>query len=103
VQFERRTEASAHARVLRPDYPDGVRGDLNASAALDDSKAWRVDDEGEFNGKYIVPMFALADSNGRIEFAIDWLGAEGDDLTLYRTSAPGRLEKVVEGYRYQSH
>jgi hypothetical protein len=100
VEYQRREKNLLAALVLLT--PSGVFTET-LPATLGGNSAWRVDDEGEFNGKYILPMFALADSNGRIEFAIDWLGAEGDDLTLYRTSAPGRLEKVVEGYRYQSH
>jgi hypothetical protein len=100
VEYQRREKNLLAALVLLT--PSGVFTET-LPATLNDNSAWRVDDEGEFDGKYIVPIFALADSNGRIEFAIDWLGAEGDALTLYRTSAPGRLEAVLEGYRYQTH
>jgi hypothetical protein len=61
---------------------------------------WRVDDEGDLHPEGIGPIFALATADGAIEIALDWPGAEGDDLSLYRTSPQGVLEEVLGGYLY---
>jgi hypothetical protein len=61
---------------------------------------WRVDDEGDLHPEAIIPIFALATADGAIEIALDWEGAEGHDLTLYKTSPPGALAEVLTGYLY---
>jgi hypothetical protein len=61
---------------------------------------WRVDDEGDLHPEGIGPIFALATADGSIEISLDWPGAEGDDLSLYKTSPHGVLEEVLGGYLY---
>jgi hypothetical protein len=61
---------------------------------------WRVDDEGDLHPEGIGPIFALASADGSIEIALDWPGAEGDDLSLDKTSPQGVLEEVLTGYLY---
>jgi len=71
-------------------------------ARFSNNDAWRSDDEGKLNAEYIKPMFALVSENA-IEVAINWSGAEGSYLALYRSSPNGTLDEVVNGNLYTGH
>jgi hypothetical protein len=73
---------------------------VHALPAKRGNDAWRVDDDGEFQPSYITAMFAVRKSDGSLEVAVDWPGAEGDDLMLLGATSQGRLQIMAQAYRY---
>jgi hypothetical protein len=60
---------------------------------------WRVDDDCKFDPGSLVPLFAWKRSDGAIEIGVEWQGAEGGNLILFRGSG-SELQKIANSYRY---
>lgn len=79
-------------RLLWMDYP----------AAYDENSTWRVDDGGEISPDMFRFLFAARGADDGIVLGVQWLGAEGENLTVLRSSGDRFEETGISGGRYLS-
>jgi hypothetical protein len=100
VEFVRQ-DKSALASVVVQDRGRMIFADYPAESRQEGGDLWRVDDGGVLSPQWFRVVFLL--QRGTFySLGVNWLGAEGDNLTVFASNGADRFTEVIKDYWYRA-
>jgi hypothetical protein len=100
VEFSRRL-SNALASLVVADGDERMYIDYAADFKGPGADLWRADDGGEIHAEHF-DVICLLKKGATYLLAVDWVGAEGNALSLHAAEGPGRFKELVTDSWYRS-